>query len=145
MPPQQHQVQYPHVSPREESSSLVTIMDHVLDQDLPWSFMYTGLSQFQDPDLAFSKADDLVGMFDGAGFEEDIDFLFSTEPGETESDINMSAVLDGIECGDTNGGAGDAWWWITIRRRCYHLVLLHRPLQLLQFLVTMLYDLFRGC
>ncbi|KAK7313673.1 hypothetical protein VNO77_38863 [Canavalia gladiata] len=92
MQPQQHQVQYTHVSPSEESS-LVTIMDHVLEQDLPWSFMYTGLSQFQDPDLA---------MFDGAGFEEDIDFLFNTEPGET--DINMSAVLGSIECGDTTKG-----------------------------------------
>ncbi|RDX97456.1 Ethylene-responsive transcription factor WRI1, partial [Mucuna pruriens] len=99
MPPQQHQVQ--------ESSSPVTIMDHVLDQDLSWSFMYTGLSQFQDPDLAFSKADDdLVGMFDDAGFEEDIDFLFSTDPGETESDINMSEVLGSIECGGTNGAGG---------------------------------------
>lgn len=112
MPPQQHQVQYtPHVSPREEeSSSLITIMDHVLEQDLPWSFMYTGLSQFQDPNLAFSKGDDdLAGMFDGAGFEEDIDFLFSTQPGdhETESDVNnMSAVLDSVECGDTNGAGG---------------------------------------
>ena len=111
MPPQQHQVQYtPHVSPREEeSSSLITIMDHVLEQDLPWSFMYTGLSQFQDPNLAFCKGDDdLVGMFDSAGFEEDIDFLFSTQPGdETESDVNnMSAVLDSVECGDTNGAGG---------------------------------------
>nr|AUE23878.1 WRINKLED1b [Glycine max] len=111
MPPQQHQVQYtPHVSPREEeSSSLITIMDHVLEQDLPWSFMYTGLSQFQDPNLAFCKGDDdLVGMFDSAGFEEDIDFLFSTQPGdETESDVNnMGAVLDSVECGDTNGAGG---------------------------------------
>ncbi|KAK7342983.1 hypothetical protein VNO80_25943 [Phaseolus coccineus] len=108
MPPLQHQVQHtPLVYHREESSSLVTIMDHVLEQDLPWSFMYTGVSQFQDPDFAFSKADDLVGMFDGSGFEEDIDFLFSTEPGENESGINMSAVLDSNECGDTNGTGGN--------------------------------------
>lgn len=112
MLPQEHQVQYTHhVTPRdEESSSLVTIMEHVLEQDLPWSFMYTGLSQFQDPNLALSKGDDdLAGMFDGAGFEEDIDFLFSTQPGdhETESDVNnMSAVLDSVECGDTNGAGG---------------------------------------
>lgn len=111
MLPQEHQVQYTHhVTPRdEESSSLVTIMEHVLEQDLPWSFMYTGLSQFQDPNLAFCKGDDdLVGMFDSAGFEEDIDFLFSTQPGdETESDVNnMSAVLDSVECGDTNGAGG---------------------------------------
>ncbi|XP_027356086.1 ethylene-responsive transcription factor WRI1 [Abrus precatorius] len=103
MQPQQHQAPHTHVSPSEESS-LVTIMDHVLDQDLPWSFMYTGLSQFQDQDLGLSKGEDLVGMFDGSGFEEDIDFLFSTEPGE--SDINVSAVLDSIECGVTNVASG---------------------------------------
>ncbi|XP_014492212.1 AP2-like ethylene-responsive transcription factor At1g79700 [Vigna radiata var. radiata] len=97
--------QVPHtplVYPREESSSLVTIMDHVLEQDLPWSFMYTGVSQFQDPDFAFSKAEDLVAMFGGgSGFEEDIDFLLSTEPCcETGSDTNMRAVFDSIECGE---------------------------------------------
>ena len=93
MLPQEHQVQYtPHVSPREEeSSSLITIMDHVLEQDLPWSFMYTGLSQFQDPNLALSKGDDdLAGMFDGAGFEEDIDFLLIQHPSEEIIDLEHS-------------------------------------------------------
>lgn len=106
MSPQQHQVQHTNVSPRQEESSPVAIMDHVLDQDLPWSFMYTGLSWFQDPDLAFSKADDLVGMFDGSGFDEDIDLLFSTEPSVTQSDVNISAVYGSVKCGDTNGVDG---------------------------------------
>lgn len=30
-----------------EESSLVTVMAHVLEQDLPWSFMYSYLSQFK--------------------------------------------------------------------------------------------------
>ncbi|KAJ1376814.1 DNA-binding domain superfamily [Sesbania bispinosa] len=101
--PQEHQFQHTHVPPSEESS-LVTVMDHVLEQDLPWSFMYTGLSQFEDPELALSKPEDLMSMFDSAGFDEDINFLLSTEPGE--SDINISAVLDSIDSGDTNGAAG---------------------------------------
>ncbi|BAT89626.1 hypothetical protein VIGAN_06062400 [Vigna angularis var. angularis] len=97
--------QVPHTPLREESSSLVTIMDHVLEQDLPWSFMYTGVSEFQDQDFAFSKAEDLVAMFGGgSGFEEDIDFLLSTEPCcETGSDVNMRAVFDSIECGEGGG------------------------------------------
>jgi len=108
MPPLQPQLQNtPFVYPREESSPLVPIMDHVLEQDLPWSFMYTGVSQFQDPYFGFSKADDLAGLFDGSGFEENIDVLFSTQPDENESDMNMSAVLDSIERGDSKGGGGN--------------------------------------
>lgn len=84
MPPLQQYNQVPptpFVYPREESSSVVNIMDHVLEQDLPWSFMYTGVSKFQDPDFAFSKAEDLAAMFcDDSEFEEDIDSLFSTKP-----------------------------------------------------------------
>ncbi|KAL2326130.1 hypothetical protein Fmac_025188 [Flemingia macrophylla] len=104
MPPQ-HQYQVAHTG---EEPSMATMMDHVLDQDLPWSLVYTGLSELEQPHLGFcGKADDLAGMFfDGSSFDEDIDFLFSTEPGGTESDINMRKVLDGIECGDTNGAGG---------------------------------------
>lgn len=104
MQPQHHVVHH-----LGEESSLVTVMDHVLEQDLPWSFMYSDLSQFQVTGLGLglglSKAEeDLMNMFDGSGFEEDIDFLFSTEPGYTDGDVNISEVLDGIECGGgTNG------------------------------------------
>lgn len=107
MQPQQHQVQYTHIPPSEEFS-LGTVMDHVLEQDLPWSFMHSGLLpqyHHQDPDLYLSKAEDLMGMFDGAGFEDDIDFLFSTEPGG-ESDINISAGLDSIDCGGDGANRG---------------------------------------
>lgn len=101
--PQQPQVQNTNVLQSEESSPVIP-MDHVFEQDLPWNFMDTNLSQFQDIELGMSKAEDILGMFDGAGFEEDIGFLFNTEPGE--SDFNLSAVLDSINCADMDGAAG---------------------------------------
>lgn len=102
-PQQQPQVQNTNVVQSEESSPVIP-MDHVFEQDLPWNFMDTNLSQFQDIELGMNKAEDMLGMFDGAGFEEDIDFLFNTEPGE--SDFNLSAVLDSINCADMDGAAG---------------------------------------
>nr|KYP32986.1 AP2-like ethylene-responsive transcription factor AIL5 [Cajanus cajan] len=105
MPPQ-HQDQVEHTN--EEEPSMTTMMEHVLDQDLPWSLMYSGLSELEQPHLGFGggKADDLACMFDGAAFDEDIDYLFSTEPGGTENDINVRAVFDSIESRDTNEAGG---------------------------------------
>ncbi|XP_061350250.1 ethylene-responsive transcription factor WRI1-like [Gastrolobium bilobum] len=99
---QQQQVQQNHI-PLSEESSLVAVMDNILEQDLPWSCLYNGLFPIQDPDLAFSKSEDLMDMFDDAGFEEDIDVLLNTEP--ADSDINTIAVLNSIEGGVTDVAA----------------------------------------
>ncbi|XP_019453469.1 PREDICTED: ethylene-responsive transcription factor WRI1-like [Lupinus angustifolius] len=87
------QIQYTNVVLSEESSQVIP-MDHVFEQDMPWNFMDTNLSQFQDIDLGFCEKEDLLSMFDGKGFEDDIDFLFNTEPGA--GDFNFNAILDSI-------------------------------------------------
>ncbi|KAE9617151.1 hypothetical protein Lal_00034827 [Lupinus albus] len=88
----------------EETPPFIS-MDHVFEKDMPWNFMDTSLTQFQDLDLGLSKEDNLSCMFNGGGFEDDIDFLFNTEP--SDGDFNFNAVLDSIiECGDINGAAG---------------------------------------
>ncbi|OIW08148.1 hypothetical protein TanjilG_06691 [Lupinus angustifolius] len=88
-----------------EESSLFIPMDHVFEKDMPWNFMDTSLTQFQDIDLGLSKEENLSSMFNGGGFEDDIDYLFSTEP--SDGDFNFNAVLDSIiECGNIDGAAG---------------------------------------
>ncbi|KAK7283968.1 hypothetical protein RIF29_13718 [Crotalaria pallida] len=94
---QQQQVQNTNVVQSGQESTHVTAMERAFEQDMPWNFMDTNLSEFQDIDL---------GIFDGGGFEDDIDFLFNAEPGD--SGFNFDSVLDGIaECGggDMNGAA----------------------------------------
>ncbi|KAF1899353.1 hypothetical protein Lal_00019481 [Lupinus albus] len=101
--PQESQIQNTNFFISEESSAVIP-MEHVFEQDMPWNFMDTNLSQFQDIELGLSKEENLSSMFNGAGFEDDIEFLFSTEPGG--GDFNFNEVLDSIvECGDIGGGA----------------------------------------
>lgn len=97
------QQQQQHVPPIEQEHTIVNVMDHYLEQDLPSSFM------FQDSDeLALSNAEiDLMQIFDGSSFEDNIDLWFNTDPG-FDSDINISEVLEGINCGGLlNGDAGN--------------------------------------
>ncbi|CAL0303616.1 unnamed protein product [Lupinus luteus] len=98
------QVQNTNVILTEESLPFIP-MDHVFEKDMPWNFMNTSLTQFEDIDLGLSKEVNLSSMFNVGGFEDDIDFLFNTEPGD--GDFNFNAVFDGIiECGDIDGAAG---------------------------------------
>jgi hypothetical protein len=77
--PSKPQVQQ-HVPPTYQEHTLVNVMDHYFDQDLPWSFVCNGLLEFQDTNMALSKADqDLIDIFDGSGFVEDIGLMFNTE------------------------------------------------------------------
>jgi len=95
--PLQPQVQ--HVPPTNQEHTLVNVMDHYFDQDLPWSFVCNGLLEFQDTNMALSKADqDLIDIFDGSGFVEDIGLMFNIEePCSGESDCG----------GLLNGDAGN--------------------------------------
>ncbi|KAK2407573.1 AP2 ethylene-responsive transcription factor [Trifolium repens] len=98
MEPQHQQVQQQHVPPIVHEE--VNVMDLYFDQD--WSCMYYGLSELQDTNMDFNKGgEDLIDIFDGSGFVEDIGLMFNTEEpyGGVESDINISEVLKGIECG----------------------------------------------
>ncbi|GAU30430.1 hypothetical protein TSUD_364750 [Trifolium subterraneum] len=94
-----------------EEHTTVNIMDHYFDQD--WSCMYNGLLEFQDTNMDFNKGggEDLIDIFDGSGFVEDIGLMFNTEEpyGGVESDINISEVLKGIDCGGllNNGDVGN--------------------------------------
>jgi hypothetical protein len=97
MEPQQQQVQQQHVPPIVHEE--VNVMDLYFDQD--WSCMYNGLLEFQDTNMDFHKGgEDLIDIFDGSGFVEDIGLMFNTEEpyGGVESDINISEVLKGIDC-----------------------------------------------
>ncbi|XP_045800471.1 AP2-like ethylene-responsive transcription factor At1g79700 [Trifolium pratense] len=112
MEPQNQQVQQhqQHVSPIvHEEHTIVNVMDHYFDQD--WSCMYNGLLEFQDTNMDFNKGgEDLIDIFDGSGFVEDIGLMFNTEEpyGGVESDINISEVLKGIDCGGLlNGDVGN--------------------------------------
>jgi hypothetical protein len=97
MEPHHQQVQQQHVPPIVHEE--VNVMDHYFDQD--WSCMYYGLSELQDTNMDFNKGgEDLIDIFDGSGFVEDIGLMFNTEEpyGGVESDINISEVLKGIDC-----------------------------------------------
>ncbi|XP_019465169.1 PREDICTED: ethylene-responsive transcription factor WRI1-like [Lupinus angustifolius] len=101
--PQEPQIQNTNFFISEESSAVIPV-EHVFEQDMPWNFMDTSLSQFQDIEMGLSKEENLSSMFNGGGFEDDIEFLFSTDPGGGE--FNFNEVLDNIvECGDGGGGA----------------------------------------
>lgn len=93
------QPQVKHVPPTDQEHTLVNVMDHYFDLDLPWSFMCNGLLEFQDTNMAVSKADqDLIDIFDGSGFVEDIGLMFNIEePCSGESDCG----------GLINGDAGN--------------------------------------
>lgn len=101
--PSQQQFQQ-HVPPTSHECAIVNIMDHCFDQDYPWSFMYNGLLEFQDTGSTMSKCgdDDLMNIFDGSSFDDNIEFelMFNTEEpcggGRGESDINIGEVLEGI-------------------------------------------------
>jgi len=110
------QQQFQHVPPTSQECAIVNIMDHCFDQDYPWSFMYNGLLEFQDTSSTVSKCgdDDLMNIFDGSSFDDNIEFelMFNTEEpcgGDGKSDINISEVLEGIDlCGGLlNGDVGD--------------------------------------
>ncbi|XP_039685568.1 ethylene-responsive transcription factor WRI1 isoform X2 [Medicago truncatula] len=96
--PIQPQVQQ-HVPPTDQEHTLVNVMDHYFDLDLPWSFVCNGLLEFQDTNMALSKTDqDLIDIFDGSGFVEDIGLMFNIEePCSGESDCG----------GLLNGDAGN--------------------------------------
>lgn len=96
--PFQPQVQQ-HVPPTDQEHTLVNVMDHYFDLDLPWSFVCNGLLEFQDTNMALSKTDqDLIDIFDGSGFVEDIGLMFNIEePCSGESDCG----------GLLNGDAGN--------------------------------------
>ncbi|CAK8561254.1 unnamed protein product [Lathyrus sativus] len=101
----QQQQQQQDVPPIVQEHTLVNVMDIYLDQDLPWSYMYNGLLEFQDTNMSFSNGEDLIDIFDGTGFVEDIGLMFNTEEPCVvgESDINISQVLEGIDL--LNGNA----------------------------------------
>ncbi|CAL5196507.1 unnamed protein product [Lathyrus oleraceus] len=101
----QQQQQQEDVPPIVQEHTLVNVMDIYLDQDLPWSYMYNGLLEFQDTNMSFNNGEDLIDIFDGAGFVEDIGLMFNTEEPCVvgESDINISEVLEGIDL--LNGNA----------------------------------------
>ncbi|CAI8607090.1 unnamed protein product [Vicia faba] len=101
---QVQQQQQQNVGPVVQEHTLVNVMDIYLDQDLPWSYMYNGLLEFQDTNMSFSNDKDLIDIFDGTGFVEDIGLMFNTEePCVGETDINISEVLEGIDL--LNGNA----------------------------------------
>jgi len=80
-------------------------MDHCFDQDYPWSFVYNGLLEFRDTGSALSKGgdDDLMNIFDGSSFDDNIKFELMSNTKEPcggdggESDINISEVMEGID------------------------------------------------
>ncbi|KAI4323666.1 hypothetical protein L6164_023253 [Bauhinia variegata] len=89
--------------PISAEASSMAAMESVMEQDLQWSFLDSGLSQFQVPDLPLAKLESFQGIIDGAGFEEDIDYLFQGEP--EENDFSLKAILENSSFGDTFGAA----------------------------------------
>lgn len=100
--PQGNNVQKEEQQPQAQHTQ-VAIMDPVLEQDLPWSFMDTEFSDFQVLDIGFSKDGDMHDIFHGEGLEDDINLLCRPDP--DESDFNLNTVFGGPCYGDMVGAA----------------------------------------
>lgn len=88
----QQQSEYTEIVVSEVSSPMIGI-DALVNQDFQWGFMDNGLPPLEVSSSPFEENWDLVSnMFVNGSFEDDLDLIFKSDPGENE--FNLNAIMD---------------------------------------------------